>query len=546
MTEEPERGRSRERSLNTAVTDDLWDEGTATPSTDVKQSGDVGLPVKIRGALTLEQMTAYQTMFRIKEITDTLNAEKLVISKHFLRSPSPPPTYDEEGKRTNTREQRYRKKLEEERYRLVEIAIKMIPFYVPPLGYVRPTKFQDKLYVPVDQYPDINFVGLLLGPRGNTLRKLQEESKCKIAIRGRGSVKEGKNASDLPKGAMNMDEPLHCLVISDSEEKIQNGIKACQGIIIKAITSPEGQNDLKRGQLRELAELNGTLREDNRPCTICGLQGHKKYDCPNRETLAFRITCNRCGQKGHATRDCPMRNTGNFNGDIPPPPPPPLPTASLASHQPSEGGSTKRPAHSRYEQQQNHYQNRYNADGGQGYVQRDLKRRHVESRYSGARNNATLGADYEYMQRNNGYRLGGDGKERHSTGYTYRNGNNQPQTFTGASNSAQRMSTPITSDRSGTNRTNISSKPHAPLAPPKLPPGMNSDNVLLPSYNSGQVGSPGLSPDALPPPPPPPSSLPSSSSSATSAPGLPPGMIGGDSENVRNYPPGMSGVPPGM
>ena len=544
MTEETERGRSRERSLKTAAADDLWDDGTATSSTNVKQGEDVGLPVKIRGALTLEQMTAYQTMFRIKEITDTLNAEKLVISKHFLRSPSPPPTYDEEGKRTNTREQRYRKKLEEERYRLVEIAIKMIPFYVPPLGYVRPTKFQDKLYVPVDQYPDINFVGLLLGPRGNTLRKLQEESKCKIAIRGRGSVKEGKNASDLPKGAMNMDEPLHCLVISDSEEKIQNGIKACQGIIIKAITSPEGQNDLKRGQLRELAELNGTLREDNRPCAVCGLQGHKKYDCPNRETLAFKITCNRCGQKGHATRDCPMRSIGHFNADIPPPPPP-LSTTSIASHQLSEGGSTKRPAHSRYDQQQNHYQNRYDPDGSQGHIQRDLKRRHVESRYSGARSSTTQGGDYEYMQRNNGYRPGSDGKDRHSTGYTYRNKNNQPQTFTKASNGTQRTSTQISSDMPAANRTKISSKSPATLVPPKLPPGMNADNVLLPSYNAGQVGPPGLSSDPLPPPPPPLSSLPSSSA-ATSTPGLPPGMIGGDSEDVRNYPPGVSGVPPGI
>lgn len=275
------------------------------------------LPTHITGALTLEQMGAYQVMFRIEEITSILKQDSLKIPMSFTRLPSPAPIYDAEGKRTNTTEQRFRKSLEDERYRLVEIALKIIPYFVPPQDYVRPTKFQEKYYIPVEQYTGINFVGFLLGPRGNTLRKLQEQSKCKIAIRGRGSVKEGKNATDLPKGATNMEDPLHCLIISDSEEKLQDGIKACQSIIIKAVTSPEGQNDLKRGQLRELAELNGTLREDDRPCTICGLKGHMKYDCPNKQSFAQQIICGNCGQWGHITRDCtfPLKQR-----DIPPPP----------------------------------------------------------------------------------------------------------------------------------------------------------------------------------------------------------------------------------
>lgn len=133
---------------------------------------------------------------------------------------------------------------------------------------------------------------------------MQEDSGCKIAIRGRGSVKEGKTSSDLPPGAMDFSDPLHCLIIADNEEKIENGIKACRSIVIKAVTSPEGQNELKRGQLRELAELNGTLREDNRPCATCGQQGHKKYECPHRETFAMKIICRRCNQPGHTIRDC--------------------------------------------------------------------------------------------------------------------------------------------------------------------------------------------------------------------------------------------------
>ncbi|CUS25134.1 LAQU0S28e00232g1_1 [Lachancea quebecensis] len=262
------------------------------------------LPTRITGALTQEQIVAYQVMFRIQEITSKLRMNVLNPPAKRSRSPSPPPVYDARGRRTNTREQRYKRKLEEERHRLVEIALKMIPHFVAPDDYKRPTKFQDKYYIPIQKYPEINFMGLLLGPRGNTLRKLQEESGCKIAIRGQGSVKEGKNASELPKGAMNFEEPLHCIISAESEEKIQKGIKACEGVVIRAVTSPEGQNELKRGQLRELAELNGTLREDSRPCPICGLRGHKRFECPNRTTFTQQIVCQRCYQSGHATRDC--------------------------------------------------------------------------------------------------------------------------------------------------------------------------------------------------------------------------------------------------
>ena len=57
----------------------------------------------------------------------------------------------------NTREYRYRKKLEDERHKLVERAMKIIPNYHPPSDYRRPTKTQEKVYVPVNDYPEINF-----------------------------------------------------------------------------------------------------------------------------------------------------------------------------------------------------------------------------------------------------------------------------------------------------------------------------------------------------------------------------------------------------
>lgn len=148
------------------------------------------------------------------------------------RSPSPPPTYDAHGRRTNTREVRYRKKLEEERVRLVDRAMKSDPNFHPPAEYHQQKKSlrpQDKVYIPVKEFPEINFFGLLVGPRGNSLKKMEKESGAKISIRGKGSVKEGKGRPDAY--ADDSEEDLHCLVMADSDEKVAS----CVALINKVI-----------------------------------------------------------------------------------------------------------------------------------------------------------------------------------------------------------------------------------------------------------------------------------------------------------------------
>lgn len=39
------------------------------------------------------------------------------------------------------------------------------------------------------EYPDYNFIGLIIGPRGMTQKQMERDTGAKIAIRGRGSVK---------------------------------------------------------------------------------------------------------------------------------------------------------------------------------------------------------------------------------------------------------------------------------------------------------------------------------------------------------------------
>jgi splicing factor 1 len=83
----------------------------------------------------------------------------------------------------------------------------------------------------------------------------------------------------------------------------------------QAASTPEGQNDHKRNQLRELAALNGTLRDDeNQICKNCGGVGHRQYDCPEQKNFTANIVCRVCGSAGHMARDCTQGKDPNAMG----------------------------------------------------------------------------------------------------------------------------------------------------------------------------------------------------------------------------------------
>ncbi|XP_053731246.1 KH domain-containing, RNA-binding, signal transduction-associated protein 2 isoform X3 [Synchiropus splendidus] len=51
-------------------------------------------------------------------------------------------------------------------------------------------KLSERVLIPVQQYPKFNFVGKLLGPRGNSMKRLQEETGVKMSILGKGSMRD--------------------------------------------------------------------------------------------------------------------------------------------------------------------------------------------------------------------------------------------------------------------------------------------------------------------------------------------------------------------
>ncbi|CAN1180463.1 Splicing factor-like protein 1, partial [Linum perenne] len=222
------------------------------------------------------------------------------------RSPSPEPIYDNMGIRINTREFRARERLNKERQEIISQIIKKNPAFKPPADY-RPPKLYKKLYIPMKEYPGYNFIGLIIGPRGNTQKRMERETGAKIVIRGKGSVKEGRlqQKRDL-KPDPSENEDLHVLVEADTQEALD----AAAGMVEKLLQPvDEVLNEHKRQQLRELAALNGTIR-DEEYCRLCGEPGHRQYACPSR-TTTFKsdVLCKICGDGGHPTIDCPVKGT---------------------------------------------------------------------------------------------------------------------------------------------------------------------------------------------------------------------------------------------
>lgn len=124
-----------------------------------------------------------------------------------------------------------------------------------------------RLEIPVDAYPNFNFVGRLLGPRGNSLKRVEATTGCRVYIRGKGSIKDPDKEEKLRgrPGYEHLNEPLHILIEADMAPHLVD-IKLRQAKeIIEELLKPvdESQDFYKRQQLRELAMLNSNFREDS-------------------------------------------------------------------------------------------------------------------------------------------------------------------------------------------------------------------------------------------------------------------------------------------
>ncbi|XP_031491579.1 KH domain-containing protein At5g56140-like isoform X1 [Nymphaea colorata] len=124
-----------------------------------------------------------------------------------------------------------------------------------------------RIEIPVDKFPNYNFVGRLLGPRGNSLKRVEATTECRVLIRGRGSIKDPAR-EELVRGKPgyeHLNEPLHIVIEAELPVDIIDARLMQAREILEDLLKPvdESQDYFKKQQLRELAILNGTLRDDS-------------------------------------------------------------------------------------------------------------------------------------------------------------------------------------------------------------------------------------------------------------------------------------------
>ncbi|XP_054874225.1 KH domain-containing, RNA-binding, signal transduction-associated protein 2 [Amphiprion ocellaris] len=123
-------------------------------------------------------------------------------------------------------------------------------------------KLSERVLIPIQQYPKFNFVGKLLGPRGNSMKRLQEETGVKMSILGKGSMRDKGKEEELRKSGeakyAHLSNDLHVLieVFAPPGEAYSRMSHALEEI--KKFLVPDYNDEIRQEQLRELSLLNGS------------------------------------------------------------------------------------------------------------------------------------------------------------------------------------------------------------------------------------------------------------------------------------------------
>lgn len=120
----------------------------------------------------------------------------------------------------------------------------------------KPIRIAQKVFFPIKEYPKFNFVGKILGPKGNTLRQLQEETFCKMVIMGRNSMRdqgkeeELRNSGDPKFAHLSRDLHVEISTVASPAEAYHRLAYALAEI--RKYMIPDANDDIRLEQLREM------------------------------------------------------------------------------------------------------------------------------------------------------------------------------------------------------------------------------------------------------------------------------------------------------
>ncbi|CAH0403191.1 unnamed protein product [Chilo suppressalis] len=128
----------------------------------------------------------------------------------------------------------------------------------------KPVKVAVKVLVPVKEHPKFNFVGKLIGPKGNTMKQMQEDTMCKMAVLGRGSMRDRQKEEELrksldPKYAHLSDE-LHVEISALAPPAEAHARIAYALAEVKKYLIPDNNDMMRQNQMRDMMDRAGPPR----------------------------------------------------------------------------------------------------------------------------------------------------------------------------------------------------------------------------------------------------------------------------------------------
>jgi len=126
----------------------------------------------------------------------------------------------------------------------------------------KPIRISVKVTVPVKEHPKFNFVGKILGPKGNSLKRLQEDTLTKMAVLGKGSMRDRAREEDLrlskdPK-YIHLSEELHVEITAfappaEAYARLSYALTELRKYLI-----PDSNDQIRQLQMKELEILSNT------------------------------------------------------------------------------------------------------------------------------------------------------------------------------------------------------------------------------------------------------------------------------------------------
>ena len=117
-----------------------------------------------------------------------------------------------------------------------------------------------------------NFVGKLLGPKGNSLKRLQEETLTKMAVLGKGSMRDKAREEELrlskdPK-YLHLSEDLHVEVTAFAPPAEAHARLSYALTEVRKYLIPDSNDQIRQQQMRDIKMIKQTASTAPAPSEV--------------------------------------------------------------------------------------------------------------------------------------------------------------------------------------------------------------------------------------------------------------------------------------